>query len=405
MVNFSKLVCLPRRLDPDQARLVTDKTRKLYQTALDNFVEWLTKHSKNPASPGEIDCMFVEYKNQTMLARHKLSYTIAALEFFFPQLRRELVWARRVAEGTIVAHHTQHTVPITSLVTSFYGCSMASAGRPSLGLGMILQQLVGLRPKELLKLRKRDVMTPDFGNGQFIFRLGAGTGTKSKREQAAMLDPSIFPQTALALTQLMALKEDDEYLFDYSYYQYHESIQGISDHYGIRFKVTPHSGRAGFATERVAQGEPADKVRSAGRWLSESSFRTYLDVVMASQVSVLMSMAVHKEAMIFTAANLALYLNPSTFSAELHAASGVRARSCFRALRASGPGAPRSRAPAADAEGKEIKGRFASASKGKGFVSGGVSAPAARGGRGSDSRSGAKGKGRGESGSAKLKQR
>ena len=111
MAAFGKLTCLPRRLDAHHKQLISAKTLGLYEDALAAFVNWLTEQKRNPATAGEIDCLLVEYKNMSMLPKHKFIHTIASLEFFIPQLKKSLTWARKVADGYQAAHATQHTVP------------------------------------------------------------------------------------------------------------------------------------------------------------------------------------------------------------------------------------------------------------------------------------------------------
>ena len=49
---------------------------------------------------------------------------------------------------------------------------------------------------------------------------------------------------------------------------------------------TPHSGRAGFASEGRLQGLSFIELREAGRWLSDSTLRIYIDTVEASAIAV-----------------------------------------------------------------------------------------------------------------------
>ena len=48
--------------------------------------------------------------------------------------------------------------------------------------------------------------------------------------------------------------------------------------------MDPHSGRLDFATDGRLEGKPFTEIREAGRWQSDSSLRTYLDVLAASSV-------------------------------------------------------------------------------------------------------------------------
>ena len=48
---------------------------------------------------------------------------------------------------------------------------------------------------------------------------------------------------------------------------------------------TPHSARAGFATESIAEGRDFVSVRESGRWLNDTSLRVYLDLVGAASLA------------------------------------------------------------------------------------------------------------------------
>ena len=394
MVNFSKICCLPRRVDAHHEKLIKPATLKLYRDSLQAFVSWLETNNHNPTCAPEIDAFIVQFKNEKLITKAKLIFTLAAVEFFFPSLKRELQWARRVADGCQACHATQHTVPATSLVTALFGCTMAAINRPSLGLGHILQQCLGLRPNELLALLKAHVLPPDFANGKYIFRLGAHTGTKSKREQTALLDPERFPLVAQALDRLLAHRDMQDKLFPYSYFQYLDTLQGLCEHFQLSCKITPRSPRAGFATERVAEGEEPSQVQLAGRWASETSFRIYLDTVMASQVTLLLSMQGQREAMQYCKANLDKYFTSAAFRAE-HGAErlGEGPRGALRASRVSLP-----RGSGAKEEAAE--GRHTSAAKGSAARAAATSKGAAA--RAAAAAATASSKGRGGSGASRL---
>ena len=158
-----------------------------------------------------------------------------------------------------------------------------------------------------------------YGCGVFIFRLGARHGTKSKREQTASLDPTKHPEVAGILSLLLEVLGPDDRLVPYSYQTYLNALLGVTQHLGIDAHVTPHGARAGFATERIAAGEDPTAVRTAGRWESESSFKTYIDVVMASQVSIMIALSGHRKIMEYTFTHLHLYFSSELFRSERHA--------------------------------------------------------------------------------------
>ena len=53
----------------------------------------------------------------------------------------------------------------------------------------------------------------------------------------------------------------------------------------IDIDFTPHSFRAGFATEARARGVPIHEVKDEGRWLNDQSFRVYVNLVMAENIA------------------------------------------------------------------------------------------------------------------------
>ena len=69
-------------------------------------------------------------------------------------------------------------------------------------------------------------------------------------------------------------------LFDFGYNYYNQSLKHAEQRFGMQAGWTAHSGRAGFATDLIVQGETVATVQARGRWLSESSFRCcYVDVI------------------------------------------------------------------------------------------------------------------------------
>ena len=85
---------MPRRLDPDQAVLVSRATAIRYEEAFQAFVSWIIRNNHNPASAEHIDCLIVSYKNDVVPTRSALNHCIAAVEFYLPQCKGRLTWAK-----------------------------------------------------------------------------------------------------------------------------------------------------------------------------------------------------------------------------------------------------------------------------------------------------------------------
>ncbi len=342
MTAPSLLSCWPRRLDPDHALLVKPRTLLEYQKSLDQFVKWLIDNEHCPSSGQELDALVVQYKNDRKLSKFNLNYTIASLEFFMPILRGHLTWAKRVASGLIASSPTKHTVPLISAGAKLYGAHFSASGRPRLGIGIALQQRTGLRPSELLALLPEHVLKPEFGGGRYIFRLGADVGTKVKREQVAYFTPATDPELATVFCRLLDITPVGSSLFPYSYHEYLQGMHGITSSLGLNLHITPHSPRAGFASERVALGDSPDLVRSEGRWGSETSFKIYLDVVLAAQISAWASLTGLQSAIEFCTINFASYFTIEHLLAERrHGSKGIHQTPHDRSLRASRDGMAR----------------------------------------------------------------
>ena len=92
-----------------------------------------------------------------------------------------------------MALEVHHMVPAGRETCMLIDETMAPLGRPSIGLGMLIQYSLGLRPGELVRLIMEDVAesTSRDMKGLFIIRLGRDHRAKAGREQYALLQISI----------------------------------------------------------------------------------------------------------------------------------------------------------------------------------------------------------------------
>ena len=131
----------------------------------------------------------------------------------------------------------------------------------------------GLRPSELLSLRKEDVSFPPGADGNriAILRLGAQTGgTKAKREQFAILRQAKHPDAFELLERLVRSSSVGALLVPYSLVVLRKTVQHIDTVTGLKLGVAAHSPRAGFATGAIAEGESRAETQAAGRWSTSS---------------------------------------------------------------------------------------------------------------------------------------
>ena len=192
---------------------------------------------------------------------------------------------------------------------------------------MPVQQVLGMRPSELLNLLAGDLMVSTdagaSGPEHIVFRLGARRGTKAKREQFAVLQKSAEPVLYFLVVDLKALTPAGCPLFPVSMDTYRRLIRSVEAELRLSIGWGPHSPRAGFATDAVASGTPFGKIQERGRWLSPSSLRTYIDVVTALAVTSQINTARLKEAVAWTNQNFSKYFPAGSFAwKQSHAPKG-----------------------------------------------------------------------------------
>lgn len=324
------------QVDPDIAATVSPTTLAKYQDAVSSFYAFLKHNHLQIEHLMDIDGMIMIFKNHEQISRSQLEYLIAALLFFFPPLRKYgLEYSRKAAAGKAGAHQTKHTVPLVGVGCKYFGVVLATNGNARMGFGIALQQATALRPAELRALTPEHVLVPEGGVGRYIIRLGANVGTKVKREQWAVLDSHKHTDLAWLLLMLLKCTMPTEKLFPFSYAKYHRALKQVEEALGIDLGVTPHSPRAGYASEEAAAGTPVLEIMRGGRWGSESSMKTYVDIIVASQVTSMIALGAHAAPMRSAADNFYRFFRPSLFVASAtNGAEGLR--EVWRCLGAEG---------------------------------------------------------------------
>jgi integrase len=315
---MSVLCCIRRRPDPHFEKRVKPKTLEVYKHHLQEFSSWLKANELSPTGAESWDEALVDYKNAACLSRSKFSMTIAAVEFFFPRFKKQLVYSHAVSLGLTAASEIKHKVPMIRSVGGLFAAHFAGQGRPKMGVGLMLQIFLGLRPSELLGLKKDHVLLLSDGERIMIFRLGALVGTKARREQAVTLreteDPTLYELTV----RILLITHAGGFLFPYCYYAYNHAFKSVETDLGLKVGFTPHSPRAGFASERIALGEPEAQVQRKGRWYMQSSFAVYADIVSASQVTTTLHFEGLRDAIVFCNAHILDYFSLAVLEAEVH---------------------------------------------------------------------------------------
>ena len=267
-----------RRLHPDLAARVKKETLQTYRKALDPFLDYLNdKWELNSIEPADIDLLVLEYRSERELTRSQHTQLLASLEFFMPHLKGTLIYTKEAIKGRLTAEPIRRTVPLAPEAAYLFGAYHASRGNQRLAAAIFVQLGTGLRPSELLGLNTDHVFIPN-NQSEFInIRLGVTVSTKIKREQFVQVNPMEQPLAHKLLRLLHTSTRPGGKFFDFSYSTYNSSFAEAERHFGLELGLTAHSGRAGFATGEIMRGADPKVVQSAGRWLSETSFKTYID--------------------------------------------------------------------------------------------------------------------------------
>ena len=275
--------------DPDFLARIRPKTLETYKKTLLVFTNWAVAEGASPQEPEDWDDWLLEFKHSHPdLKKSTFVVIMTAIEFFLPHVKRHLHWSHAVAKGWTRRVAINHTVPLTMRPAKLIAIHMASRGKPRMGIGLLLQTATGMRPGELIQILPEHLLFPeDQGPADadvpVVIALGVKFGTKVRRTQVALL----HKQHKILWEALRACKRatpEGYFLFPFSLMTYRNEIKAVERLLNVSVGWTAHSPRAGYATDAGLAGMPFEEIREGGRWQSDSSLRTYLDIVSSAAV-------------------------------------------------------------------------------------------------------------------------
>ena len=137
-----------------------------------------------------------------------------------------------------------------------------------------MQQRKGLCPSEMLHLMPGDmVLSEDAGRTvvaeHIAIRLGTRTGTKANRAQFTIVRQHEDPDLMSLLRRLKRTTHPSERLFPYTIDMYRTLLKQVEAKLGLAVGWTPHSARAGYASDSAVEGRSFVETREGGRWLAD----------------------------------------------------------------------------------------------------------------------------------------
>eukprot|EP00438_Fugacium_kawagutii_P019968 Skav222678 [mRNA] locus=scaffold1471:8076:12526:- [translate_table: standard] len=276
------------RLHPDLKQRVSSDTLLKYQKAFSAFTDFLQAQlDLDVLSSEDLDNLMMDYRTEMELTRSQHVLLVASAEFFLPHMKGHLHQSREALRGRASAEAIRHTVPLTSECALLFAAWLCAENRPKVGAAMLVQHATGLRPSELLALQTDHVHLPLDSRRAITVRLGANYSTKVKREQYVLVHPESQRLAFELLSWLVSTSKPGERLFPFGYSTYNNAFKQAEQRYQLHLGTTAHSGRSGFATHLVMLGIDRKEIQARGRWLSESSFNTYIDIAGASHIAAL----------------------------------------------------------------------------------------------------------------------
>ena len=187
----------PRFLDPDQEAKILSSTLERNQQAVGLYIKFLSDNGFGPTCAAEHDDLMVEFKSAEKLSKAQFESLVAGVEFAQPQMKGSFPWSRAVLSGWATRVQAKHTVPLSSGPAHLISAHLAALNHARLGVGMLLQQHLGLRPSEMLGLTPEDITLPEvmrraMNSNCAMIGLGLRTGTKAKRPQAVLLRDEVL---------------------------------------------------------------------------------------------------------------------------------------------------------------------------------------------------------------------
>ena len=205
------------------------------------------------------------------------NYTIASVQFFIPESKRQLVKSWRLIGTWNKIEIPVRAVPIgpdilLGLAGLFYRWQW-----PRMGHMLVVGYTAYLRTGEMFRIRREHVVLPHTRAGTAIIFL-QDTKT-SQRKQLTWEKVIIKEQQALAcLHCLCEGRRGPDFLVDMSIFQFRKLWKdGVKALALEDQKIQPYSIRRGGATSAYRLGATFESLMQQGRWANVATARIYLD--------------------------------------------------------------------------------------------------------------------------------
>ena len=265
-----------RKLGRLDDNIVSTTTETRYKEAYDNFVRF----TKAPSGAlwteaQEVDslmCTYIEQLWEGGEPKSNANYTIAAVQFFHPQLKKRLI----ISVWNKLEQPCRATPLDAELTLSVAGIFMLWQW-PELAYLCVVGFSGFLRTGELFKLRRKDVvLATQRDKPCILFLADTKTSQRSVAQQEKVL---ITDQIAKECLKLLCRSRQLQDPLTSTHPAKFRSLWKEVMHFLKldEFGYTPYSLRRGGATSAYKQGASLDELLLKGRWKHQATARIYLD--------------------------------------------------------------------------------------------------------------------------------
>jgi integrase len=280
---------------------VAPATSTAYKKAYDKFQHFITHTAPHTTeTPSDMDKALQVYITHlydlsTTKSRSEAEKAFCAVLFYRPDVKFSLHFSSAMLKGWTQLHPSMSKPPLTWTVVVLLASTMASYGHFDAGLATLLGFDCLLRISEYCNFLISDVILPDnrvVGSTQQT-SLRIRRAKTGKEQSVAIWHVDVL---RLLMIHLRRHSRDDPrttklFAFTAPVYSmiFKNALASLSmSHLGF----TPHSLRHGGASQLYRQNHSVETIRERGRWsVNSSAFRTYLQVVAAAQLDLVITTA------------------------------------------------------------------------------------------------------------------
>lgn len=297
-----------RKIGSLKGQVIAAKTEERYHTCYEAFLKFHRLH-RNFSVPAaevfdEMTAEFIESLWDQGEPKSQANYTLAAIQFFKPQVKHHLPWSWKLVKVWQSLELPQRATQLCPKTLMALSGQAFRWNQQAFGWLLVIGFTLFLRTGELLSIQAKDVILTR--NSGVLYLPPSKTG---KRNFLPLERVEIQERATIqAFTALLRNKAPGDFLWGQSRGQFmslwHSIIQSLKLD-GMAYY--PYSLRRGGATSAYKAGSSLDQLVSRGRWAHVQTARLYLDTGMQALANITIPPSaqplLHRATAAFLAAN------------------------------------------------------------------------------------------------------